>query len=130
MRLNVLVVDDSQTARAIILKTLRLTGLDWGELYEAANGREALAKLADHWIDLILTDIHMPEMNGLELIEQLNEDGVLGTTPVIVMSTDGNRDQIDMLRQKGVRAYLRKPFTPEDACVTIQTVMQPTTEGE
>jgi two-component system, chemotaxis family, chemotaxis protein CheY len=125
MKLNALVVDDSRTARAIIIKTLRLTGLEWGELHEAAQGREALVKLADHWIDLILTDIHMPEMNGLELIEQLGRDGVLNSVPVIVTSTDGNRDQIERLQQKGVRAYLRKPFTPEAACEAILSVLQP-----
>lgn len=125
MKLNVLVVDDSRTARAIIIKTLGMTeleGMEWGEIHEAGNGREALDSLSEHWIDLIFTDIHMPEMDGIEFVEHLSEDGVLQNTPVIVTSTEGNRERIEGLQHKGVRAYLRKPFMPEDLCEALQKI--------
>ena len=69
MSLNVLVVDDSAVMRAMIIKTLRLSGLPLGEVHEAANGQEGLGTLDEHWIDLVLVDINMPVMNGEEMIE-------------------------------------------------------------
>ena len=113
MAFNFLVVDDSETVRAVIAKTLRMAGLPINELYQAANGREALAVLQDNWVDLIFTDINMPVMGGIEMIEKLCEDGMLKTIPVVIVSTEGSQTRIEQLKAKGVRAYLRKPFQPE-----------------
>jgi two-component system chemotaxis response regulator CheY len=113
MALNVLVVDDSETVRSIILKTLKLSGLELNEPLQAANGREALQVLQENWIDLVLTDINMPDMGGVELIEFMKTDDVLKTIPVVVVSTEGSATRIEELKEKGVRAYVRKPFTPE-----------------
>ncbi len=113
MALNILVVDDSNTVRAVIAKTLKLTGVPINELLEAANGREALQILQDHWVDLIFSDINMPVMGGVEMIQQMKQDDVLKTIPVIVVSTEGSATRIEQLKAQGVRAYIRKPFTPE-----------------
>ncbi len=113
MALNILVVDDSETVRKVIIKTLGLAGVSVNELYEAANGREALDVLGEHWIDLIFSDINMPIMGGVEMIERMKEDEVLKTIPVIVVSTEGSATRIEHLKSKGINAYIRKPFTPE-----------------
>jgi len=113
MAFNILIVDDSDTVRAIIAKTLRIAEVPINELYEAANGQEALAVLKEQWIDLVFSDINMPVMTGVEMIEQMHQDEALRSIPVVVVSTEGSKTRIEDLIQKGVRAYIRKPFTPE-----------------
>ena len=113
MALNILVVDDSETVRAVIEKTLRLAQVPVGQLLEAANGREALDVLNDNWVDLVLCDINMPVMGGVEMIAHMREDDLLKDVPVVVVSTEGSKTRIDDLLAQGVAAYVRKPFTPE-----------------
>lgn len=125
MALNLLIVDDSDTVRAILAKTLELSGISVGELYKAANGREALAILQDHWIDLIFSDINMPIMGGVEMIQQLQQDDVLKTIPVIVVSTEGSKTRIEQLKAQGVKAYIRKPFTPELVRAVVEDIIGP-----
>ncbi len=113
MALNILLVDDSTTVRAVIARSLELAGVPVGTLHQAGNGREALAVLGREWIDLVFADINMPVMNGVEMIEKMREDGLLQTIPVVIVSTEGSVSRIEQLRAAGVRAYIRKPFTPE-----------------
>jgi two-component system chemotaxis response regulator CheY len=113
MSYNILVVDDSRTTRAVIAKTLSLAGVPINELHEAENGRRALNILDDNWIDLVLADINMPEMDGVEMVDRMSEDGLMKTIPVVIISTEGSKTRIEEMRSKGVRAYVRKPFTPE-----------------
>ncbi len=123
MALNILVVDDSETVRSIILKTLTLSGLELNHPLQASNGKEALALLRDNWVDLVLTDINMPDMGGVELIEHMKKDEVLKTIPVVVVSTEGSATRIEELKEKGVRAYIRKPFTPEKIREVLDDVL-------
>jgi two-component system chemotaxis response regulator CheY len=123
MAYNVLVVDDSATVRAVVVKTLHLCGLPLQEVHQATNGREALAVLQAHWIDLVLTDINMPEMDGLELVRAMAADGLLGTIPVVVVSTEGSETRIDELRLQGIRGYIRKPFTPEELSGVVRAAL-------
>ena len=113
MAYNILVVDDSATVRAVIAKTLEIAGIPVNELYQAANGQEALDLLAEKWVDLVFADINMPVMNGIEMVERMSADGLLKTVPVIIVSTEGSSTRIEQLLGKGVSAYIRKPFTPE-----------------
>ncbi len=113
MEFNILVVDDSQMVRAVIAKTLQLAEVPVKELFQAANGKEALDILGNNWIDLVFADINMPVMTGVEMIEIMHEDGLLQTVPVIIVSSDGSSTRMDQLKAKGVTAYIRKPFTPE-----------------
>lgn len=113
MSYNILIVDDSQTVRAVISKTLSIAGVPINELHEAANGEEGLAVLKEKWVDLVFTDINMPVMNGVEMIERMQKEDMLQSIPVVVVSTEGSKTRIEDLIQKGVRAYIRKPFTPE-----------------
>ena len=113
MAYNILIVDDSRTTRAVIIKTLKLSGVPIGELYQAENGKEALDILDENWIDLVLADINMPVMDGIEMINRMSEDGLLQTIPVVIVSTEGSQTRIEEMQAKGVRAYVRKPSTPE-----------------
>jgi two-component system chemotaxis response regulator CheY len=112
MALNILIVDDSKVMRAIIIKTLRLSQSDLGEIYEAANGQEALKAIDEHWIDLALVDINMPVMDGGEMIDRLRQNPATVDLPVIIVSTEGSETRKEVLRQKGV-GFVHKPFTPE-----------------
>lgn len=123
MGMTILLVDDSATTRAMLGKLLRLTGLELADVRGAANGREALDRLAEDEFDLVITDLHMPEMSGLELVERMDQTGLLAEVPVIVLSTEGSEERIDDLKRRGVRAYLRKPCTPEQVRETILSVL-------
>lgn len=128
MAYNILVVDDSQTMRSMLVKTLRMTELDLGDILVAVNGKDALEKLKDNWVDLVMTDLNMPEMTGLELIAAMATNGLFSSVPVIVISTDGSESRIQQLKRQGVREYVRKPFTPEVISEAIVRVLGGTHE--
>jgi len=112
MSLNVLVVDDSSVMRAMIIKTIRMSGLDLGDVFQAGNGQEGLDAARANWVDLVVADINMPVMNGEEMIDRMKEDPDLADLPTIVISTEGSATRIERLESKGVR-FIHKPFTPE-----------------
>jgi len=122
MAYSILIVDDSNTVRAAILKTLKMTRLPFEKIMQASDGAEALTLLNQHWFDIVLSDIHMPHMDGVCLVEHMNRDPALSSTPVIIISTEGSQTRIEQLKKKGISGYLRKPFTPEairDAIVEV-----------
>lgn len=119
MPLNVLVVDDSSVMRAMIIKTMRMSGLDLGEIHQAANGQEGLDTARNNWLDLVVADINMPVMNGEEMIDQMKADPELADLPTIVISTEGSATRIERLERKGVK-FIHKPFTPEIIRDTIK----------
>lgn len=114
MALNILIVDDSRTVRSVIARTIKICAVPVGELFQAENGKEALEILADNWVDIVFSDINMPVMSGIELLEKMSADGMLRTIPVVMVSTEGSQTRIEQLKAKGITAYIRKPFTPED----------------
>jgi two-component system chemotaxis response regulator CheY len=113
MALNIMIVDDSPVMRSFIHKVVGLTGLDIGECCEAGDGDIALRLLNEHWIDLIMTDINMPHMNGEELVKRLESDELLRSIPVIVVSTDSSSRRIERMMALGAKGYISKPFLPE-----------------
>ncbi len=123
MPYNILVVDDSRTTRMIIKKTLNLAGISIGKLHQAENGKEALDILDNNWIDLVLADINMPVMDGVEMVNRMSADGLMQTVPVIVVSTEGSTTRIEEMRAKGVRAYIRKPFAPENVKSIVEDIL-------
>jgi two-component system chemotaxis response regulator CheY len=124
MPYNILLVDDSETVRAIIAKTLALADIPTANVYQAANGKEALEILSREWVDLVFADINMPVMGGVEMIEKMYGDGLLKTIPVIIVSTEGSLTRIDELKSMGVKAYIRKPFTPEMLRKVVDGIME------
>jgi len=113
MAYNILIVDDSQTMRAVLTKTICMAGVEIGTVFEAENGREALDVLEKEWVDLVFADINMPVMNGVEMVKAMQSLGYMESTPVVVISTEGSKTRLDALREMGVRGFLRKPVTPE-----------------
>jgi len=118
MVFNILIVDDSAAMRSIIQKTLRLSGLPLGELFQAANGLEGLKMLEENWIDLALVDINMPVMDGETMINQVRENPDTAELPIIVVSTESSEARIERLREKQVQ-FIHKPFAPEVLRETI-----------
>jgi two-component system chemotaxis response regulator CheY len=119
MSFNVLVVDDSSSMRAVIKKIIKVSGFNVGECLEAADGKEALKVLADKWVDLVLTDINMPNMSGLELIAEIKRDQLLQSIPVVMVTTEGSRERMQESMELGASGYIKKPFTPEDIKKTL-----------
>ncbi len=114
MAFNILIVDDSSSIRRLLKKVIELSGLEVDRIHEASNGLEALKVLEREWVDFIMCDIHMPQMDGIEFLKRLREDEVLGRIPVIMISTEGREEIIQEARKLGVKAYVKKPFTPEE----------------
>ncbi|MCP4546222.1 MAG: response regulator [bacterium] len=121
MALNILVVDDSAVMRAMIKKTLTLCGLPLGEISEASNGCGALEVLQNSWVDLALIDINMPEMNGIELIDEIRKRPDIADLLLIVISTESSQTRIDFLNDMGV-GFVHKPFTPESVKAKIMEI--------
>jgi two-component system chemotaxis response regulator CheY len=113
MAFQLMVVDDSPAMRALIVRVIELSGLEVGECHQAANGREALDMLHEHWVDIILTDVNMPVMNGEEFLRHLDADDRLRDIPVLVISTDGSEHRMRRMMELSAKSYLKKPFSPE-----------------
>lgn len=125
MSVNVLVVDDSDVIRSMILKTLRIAEVPVASAFEASNGREALHILEDNWVDVVLADINMPVMDGVEMLKRIRASEATAETPVIIVTTEGSTARVTELAAAGVSAFVRKPFTPEK----IRDVVLSVTEG-
>jgi len=130
MAYNFLIVDDSITTRTIIKKILQLSSIEIGELHEAADGEEALEVLQNKWIDLVFADINMPRMNGVEMVQRMREDGMLKSIPVVIVSSEGSETRIEEMMAKGIKAYLRKPFTPENIKELAENILNLNKGGE
>lgn len=113
MAYRVMIVDDSSTMRAVIKKAIKASGFNVDDFYEAGDGKVALDLLQSEWLDLIITDYNMPNMNGMELLERVKQDDTFSSIPVIFISTEGSEKRIKEFMTKGATDYIKKPFTPE-----------------
>ncbi|MDD2941346.1 MAG: response regulator [bacterium] len=123
MSYNLLIVDDSAIVRKVFQKTLALTGLTVGEVFEAANGQEALDVLEKSWIDVIFLDINMPVMNGMEFMKHLRAKDEIKDIPVIVISTEGSKERKEELFNYNIRDYVRKPISAERLSEVISQIL-------
>lgn len=123
MSINVLIVDDSATVRAVIAKCLKLAQVPLNELHQAENGEEALKVLKAQPIDLVFSDINMPVMGGVEMINLMRQDEELLLTPVIVVSTESSETRIAELNKTGIQGFIHKPFTPESLRNAVDETM-------
>ena len=130
MAFNVLIVDDSSSMRAIVRKIIKASGFNIGELLEAADGKEAIKVLTDEWVDLVLTDINMPNMNGLELISEIKKDEMLKSIPVVMVTTEGSEKRIQESMKLGASGYIKKPFLPEEIKGTLSAIMGEDEDGQ
>ena len=114
MSKSLLIVDDSATMRKIILRTVNMSGLKFDKTVEAGNGAEGLEKLNAEPIDIVLCDINMPEMGGLEMVKKVRADiPDCADTKIIMVSTESSQELIDGVMADGANGFITKPFTPE-----------------
>jgi two-component system chemotaxis response regulator CheY len=108
---NVLIVDDSSTMRKIISRSLRQAGLQVDDIYEAGDGIEGLNALEGKTVSLILSDINIPNMDGLEFIKNVRAKGI--TVPIVMITTEGGEDILKEAISNGASDSIKKPFTPD-----------------
>jgi len=131
MAYNVLIVDDSTPMREVIKKVVKASGFNLGTIFEASNGREALDLLDREWLDLVLSDYNMPEMDGLELLDEMKKNESLMSIPVVMITTEGSNQRVEEFLNKGAMAYIKKPFSPEEIKEKLNRIMgEPSDEDE
>jgi two-component system chemotaxis response regulator CheY len=129
MSFNVLIVDDSAAMRSVIKRIVALSGFKMDQCFEAGDGKEALEILSHAWVDVILSDLNMPEMGGLEMLAELKRDDLLKEIPVIIVTTEGNEERKQMVRGMGAVGFIRKPFLPEEVRKVLYQVLGVDNEG-
>jgi two-component system chemotaxis response regulator CheY len=108
-----LIVDDSSVMRKIVERALRQAGIDQLVVLEAAHGGEGIEILRTEQVDLILSDINMPSMDGLEFVRQIRGQKLAPGVPVLMITTESSEEHVKQAIQAGARGYIRKPFTAE-----------------
>ncbi|MGA2696069.1 MAG: response regulator [Terriglobales bacterium] len=111
--IQALIVDDSAVMRKIVERAVRQAGIELSKVFEAGNGVEALAVLAENPVDLILCDINMPVMDGLEFVKQLSGVANAKQAAVVMITTEGSESHVVQAISLGAKGYIRKPFTPD-----------------
>jgi len=123
MAYRVLIVDDSPSMRAFVRRVMDLSGFEVDACLNAGNGAQGLALLEKQAVDIILTDINMPEMNGEEFLRHLEEHDQYRTIPVVVISTDATENRMQRMMQLGAKGYISKPFSPEALREELERVL-------
>jgi two-component system chemotaxis response regulator CheY len=113
MAVDVLIVDDSAAIRKILQRMLGQAGLSLGKILEAGDGVEALEKLKSQPVQLVLSDINMPNMDGIQLLSMLKANADFKRVPVIMITTEGGEAKVMEAVQLGAAGYVRKPFTAD-----------------
>lgn len=118
---TLLLVDDSATMRKIVKKTLQQAGLNFENCLEAGNGKEGLAVLMANAVDCILSDVNMPEMDGLAFVQAVKADDKTKAIPVFMVTTEGSEEMVGKAVAAGAAGHIKKPFTAE----TMKNVLGP-----
>lgn len=113
MPLDLLIVDDSAAIRKILERVLRQAGIPIGNVHQSGDGTEAIETLKTQNVGLILADINMPNMDGLELLGKIKETPEWKTIPVIMVTTESSQAKVMQAVELGAAGYIRKPFTAE-----------------
>jgi two-component system, chemotaxis family, chemotaxis protein CheY len=123
-KIRALIVDDSSVMRKIVERSLRQAGIDLAQVREAGNGAEALGILQEDSVDLILCDINMPVMDGLEFVRQLQASETAKGVPVVMITTEGSESHVVQALSCGAKGYIRKPFTPDQVKEHVIPVLE------
>ncbi len=108
-----LIVDDSSVMRKIVERSLRQAGIEPMTVHEAGSGAEGIEILKTTEVDLILSDINMPCMDGLEFVRQIQAQNLAAGVPVVMVTTESSEEHVRQAIQAGARGYIRKPFTTD-----------------
>jgi two-component system, chemotaxis family, chemotaxis protein CheY len=111
MKGTVLLVDDSAIMRKVILRVLKMADVEFESVLEAGDGNAALDLLRVNQVALIMCDINMPMMSGLQLLQQIKQENLAAGVPIVMVSTENSEPQVRQAILAGARAYIRKPFT-------------------
>lgn len=125
MDLNVLIVDDSAAIRKILVRVLSQTDLPIKQVHEANDGSEALKIVEGNDVSLILSDINMPNVDGLELLTQLRSSPKWKDLSVVMITTEGSQAKVMEAVQLGAKGYVRKPFTAEQIKEKVLACLKP-----
>lgn len=120
MSKTVMVVDDSASVRQMVSFTLRQHGL---EIIEAANGSEALAKLSKKSINMLITDVNMPELDGISLVRKVRENTSYKFIPIIILTTEFTSEKKHEGRTAGATGWIVKPFKPDQLLAVVKKVL-------
>jgi two-component system chemotaxis response regulator CheY len=123
MSYRILIVDDSPGMRAVLRRVVELSGIPVETCLSACHGKAALETLRSERVDLILTDINMPEMNGEELVSEIRKDPALNKIPILVISTDATSNRMQRMLELGAAGYVIKPFQPETLRYEVERVL-------
>jgi len=110
---TVLIVDDSSTMRKIVSRSLRQAGINFDQILEAGDGQVALDVLVTNKVDVVLSDINMPNMTGMEFLKAKSEDDAIKDFPVVMISTETGADATGEAKSYGAKGSIKKPFTPD-----------------
>jgi two-component system, chemotaxis family, chemotaxis protein CheY len=110
---NVLLVDDSSTMRKIVGRSLRQAGIEFDNIFEAADGLQALEVLEKESVDIVLSDINMPNMDGITFLREKANRANMKNIPVFMISTETGEDIIGEAKSLGAVGAIKKPFTPD-----------------
>jgi two-component system, chemotaxis family, chemotaxis protein CheY len=127
MESDVLVVDDSAAIRKILQRVLRQTGMAIGAIHEAGDGQEALEILKAHPVRLILSDINMPKMDGLQMLAAIKAIPEWSQIPVVMITTEGGESKVGEAVKLGAAGYVRKPFTADQIKEKLAGIFEPAT---
>jgi two-component system, chemotaxis family, chemotaxis protein CheY len=122
---DVLVVDDSAAIRKILQRVLRQTGMAIGAIHEAGDGQEALEVLRTIKPGLVLTDINMPKMDGLEFLAAMKDTEAWRNIPVVMITTEGGEMKVGEAVRLGAAGYVRKPFTADQIKEKLSGILEP-----
>lgn len=120
MSKKILIIDDSAVFRKIVSVHLKTASY---ELVEAVDGQDALKKLKEGKVDLIVSDMNMPNMDGISFIKAVKQDPDHKFTPIIMLTTESQEEKKKEGLSAGARAWLTKPFNPEELVETIQKML-------
>jgi two-component system, chemotaxis family, chemotaxis protein CheY len=113
MALDVLIVDDSAAIRKILHRVLVQAEVPLGKVHEASDGKEGLEKLKSEKIGLILSDINMPNMDGIEFLTNIKADESFKSIPILMVTTEGSQAKVMQALELGAAGYVKKPFTAD-----------------
>jgi two-component system chemotaxis response regulator CheY len=119
MAKRILTIDDSKTMRDMLMLTLAEAGFD---VLQAVDGQDGIDVLGDQHVDVIITDINMPKMDGYEVIRHLRRDPNHKTTPILVLTTESEAEKKNLAREAGATGWMVKPFDPDRLVATVRKV--------
>jgi len=122
MAKTILVVDDSASLRQVVVIALKGAGYD---VLEAGDGKEGLAKLDGKKINLIVSDVNMPNMDGLEMVQEVKKMAAYKFTPIIMLTTEAGADMKEKGKAAGVKAWVVKPFKPDQMLDAVSKLIAP-----